>query len=305
MVNHMTLSNTQVVDKAREHGLYITPGSLKYNESGLDFQVVFATDEKGDHWVLRFPRRSDVIPSAKQEKRILDLVVPEIAFQAPKWEIFSDELIAYKLLIGIPAGTIDPEKKAYVWEIDEKNLPEAYVETLGKAMAELHQINHEKVKEAGLTVQTAEEIRDVMRKRMGKVKATFGVSQPLWDRWQKWLSNDSIWPQQTTFIHGDLHPGHILIDENARVTGFIDWTEAKVDDPATDFVSHLMAFGEDSLKQLIDAYEHAGGNVWPNLFDHVVELQAAYPVGIAEFAEKSGLDDMMEMAKQSLGVGNE
>lgn len=172
-------------------------------------------------------------------------------------------------------------------------------------MAELHQINHEKVKEAGLTVQTAEEIRDVMRKRMGKVKATFGVSQPLWDRWQKWLSNDSIWPQQTTFIHGDLHPGHILIDENARVTGFIDWTEAKVDDPATDFVSHLMAFGEDSLKQLIDAYERAGGNVWPNLFDHVVELQAAYPVGIAEFAEKSGLDDMMEMAKQSLGVGNE
>ncbi|WP_423241355.1 phosphotransferase [Oceanobacillus zhaokaii] len=39
--------------------------------------------------------------------------------------------------------------------------------------------------------------------------------------------------------------------QEQRVTGFIDWTEARVDDPAHDFVSHLMAFGEKSLRELI------------------------------------------------------
>ena len=87
------------------------------------------------------------------------------------------------------------------------------------------------------------------------------------ERWQNWLGNDALWPKRTAFIHGDLHPGHILIDEDARVTGFIDWTEASVDDPANDFVSHLMAFCEDSLKELITAYEEAGGFVWPSMLN--------------------------------------
>ncbi|WP_423241356.1 hypothetical protein [Oceanobacillus zhaokaii] len=50
------------------------------------------------------------------------------------------------------------------------------------------------------------------------------------------------------------------------------------------------------------AYEKSGGYVWPAMFEHIVELQATYPVGIAEFAIKSGLLDMEEMAKETLGV---
>ncbi|MFC4024852.1 macrolide 2'-phosphotransferase [Oceanobacillus longus] len=298
----MSLSNEQVIEKARNHGLSIDLESLQYNESGLDFQVVFATDSVGEHWVLRFPRREDVVPSARKEKRILELVGPKISVQAPKWNIFSDELIAYKLLTGIPAGTIDPEKKAYVWEIDEKNVPDAYHTTLGAAMADLHQINHMEAMAAELSIQTPDEIKRSMIVRMEKVKDEFGVSDELWERWQKWVTNDNLWPKQTALIHGDLHPGHILIDEEARVTGLIDWTETKVDDPANDFVSHYMAFGEDALEKLIESYRKSGGYVWSNMYEHIIELSAAYPVAIAEFAMKSGMDDMKLMAKQTLGL---
>lgn len=34
--------------------------------------------------------------------------------------------------------------------------------------------------------------------------------------------------------------------------------------------------------------------------DHIIELEAAYPVGIAEFALLSGVDESMQMAKQAL-----
>ncbi|MBP2242725.1 macrolide phosphotransferase [Cytobacillus eiseniae] len=298
----MTLSNEQVIEKAKQHGLMLKEDSLKRNESGLDFQVVIAADIYEENWVLRIPRRADVILTAKKEKQILDFVGQRLYIESPKWTIFSEELIAYKLLKGVPAGTIDAEAKAYVWELDEKNIPDIFHETLAKAMADLHAINIKEAEQAGLVIKTAEELQKTMQERMDKVKSVFGVSEELWTRWQKWLANDELWPKQTAVIHGDLHAGHILIDKEAKVTGFIDWTEARVDDLSNDFVVHLAAFGEDALKRLIYEYKKAGGYVWPSMIEHITELLSAFPIGIAEFAMKSGSDEYEEMAKQALGA---
>ena len=41
--------------------------------------------------------------------------------------------------------------------------------------------------------------------------------------------------RHATMIHGDLHPGHIMVDNQANVTGLIDWTEATHSDPSMDF----------------------------------------------------------------------
>ena len=275
---------------------------MKWNESGLDFQVVFATDVQGKEWVLRIPRREDVLSTAQQEKKILDLVVPRLPIQAPVWEIFNKELIAYKRLNGVPAGTIDPEARAYVWEIDADNVPEKFHETLGSALAALHRIPHEEARQAGVSVETAAQVRQSMKERIELVKTNFGVDEALWKRWMAWLHKDELWPEETGLIHGDLHAGHILIGEEARVIGLIDWTEAKVSDVANDFVGHYRTFGSSALKDLIDSYARAGGIVWPGMYEHVIELAAAYPVSIAEFAMKSGLKEYEEMAKQVLGV---
>jgi len=53
---------------------------------------------------------------------------------------------------------------------------------------------------------------------------------------------------------------------------------------------------------LINAYHEAGGHVWPKMKEHVIELDAAYPVRIAEFALISGSDQYLQMAKQALEV---
>ncbi len=41
----------------------------------------------------------------------------------------------------------------------------------------------------------------------------------------------------------------------------IDWSEARVDDPAIDMAAHLMVFGEEGLAKLLLTYEAAGGRV--------------------------------------------
>lgn len=144
--------------------------------------------------------------------------------------------------------------------------------TLARALVSMHQIDHEEARKSDLSVLTAEELKSSMEERMEKVKAAFGVDEALWSRWQAWLENESLWPKQTALIHSDMHAGHILIDNKARVTGLIDWTEARVDDPAHDFGAHLTLFGENALKQLIQSYQNAGGYVWTGMFEHIVEL---------------------------------
>lgn len=301
----MSRTHEEVIKIAKKHGLKLKEDTLIFNESGLDFQVVFAMDEKENEWALRLPRREDVMPRTKIEKQALDLVNKNTnTFQAPNWSIYTDELIAYKKLDGIPAGTIDHDIGNYVWEIDINNVPDSFHKTLGKVLARLHSIPKDKVAEAGLMVHTAKEARQSMKERMDAVKAKFGVGESLWNRWQTWLNDDEMWPKETGFIHGDIHAGHILIDKDANVTGLIDWTEAKLTDISSDFVFNYKAFGEEGLEALIKAYKEAGGYYWPKMKEHIIEVNAAYPVAIAEFALVSGLDEYMEMAKEVLEVNN-
>ncbi len=65
-------------------------------------------------------------------------------------------------------------------------------------------------------------------------------------RWQRWLDDDSS--DFSVVVHGDLYVGHVLIDNTERVSGMIDWSEARVDDPAIDMAAHLMVFGEEGSR---------------------------------------------------------
>lgn len=296
-------SRQEVLELAHKSGLPIEESSIQFNESGLDFQVVLATDADGTRWILRLPRREDVLPSVDKEKRTLELIAPLLSVEVPRWTICTDELIAYRALNGVPAGTIDPEAKAYVWEIDLANVPNQFYESLAKGIVSLHQVSVEKVRAVGLPVKTAEEVRVEMKQRMDAVKKEFAVAQTLWERWQSWLHNDEMWTQETVLTHGELHAGHILVNAQAQVTGFIDWTEASVTDPARDFVALYRIFGQDALNQLISAYAEAGGHTGSKMAEHVVELNATVAIDVAEFALRSGLDEYRQMAMQLLCTG--
>lgn len=167
----MSKSEKEVLEIAARDGLLLNQDSLEFNESGVDFQVVFAVDQQENEWVLRLPRREDVMPRTAEEKKALDLVKEHITvFEAPNWKIYTNELIAYKKLNGIPAGTIDHEIQSYVWELDINNVPDCFYNTLGKALVALHNVPIEKAMNVGLTVHTPEEARESMKERMNAVR---------------------------------------------------------------------------------------------------------------------------------------
>ncbi|SDO21896.1 macrolide 2'-phosphotransferase [Alkalicoccus daliensis] len=291
----------EIKDLAKKHGIEIKLETLQINDSGLDFIVGLGTDTMGMAWILRVPRRKDAVKAAEVEKRLLEAVKSEVLAEVPVWIIFHEELIAYPQLTGKPAGTIDPKTQSYQWEIDVENVPESFHRTLARAMVSLHQINDSaRWKEAGITVEQVVELSSSMRRRMEKVKQEYEIHPERWDRWQQWLNTEEMWPPFTGLVHGDLHAGHIMVDKDANVTGFIDWTEAKITDTSIDFTAHYMTFGESGLDKLLTCYEEFGGKTWTRMKDHILMRADAFSIDVAEFAARSSLKEYKEMAEKEL-----
>lgn len=300
----MNETNREIMEKAKRHQLDLCKNSLRFINIGLDFQVVSATDKVGQEWILRIPRREEVLSKVQNEKKILKVVNRwTTTFQVPEWEIFSHELIAYKKLEGTPAVTTNPKNLENTWVFDEKNVPEAFNRSLGRALASLHTLPKTQVRRAGISVQSAAGLKESMRKRIETVRKHYEMNEKLLERWQKWLEDEEIWPERTGFIHGDLYPGHTLVNEAYIVTAIIDWTEAKVSDIANDFTAYYLLFGEEELDKLIQLYEEAGGYTWPKMKEHIVELLSTQAITIAEFALSSGLDEYEQMARDLLKNG--
>lgn len=298
----------QLLELANHHGIVVDPATVKVNESGLDFLAIFVSTMDHVPWVLRQPRREDVVQTARYEKKVLDLVAPHLSVKVPDWQVHTPQFIAYPIVDGTPMATINMETKSYEWYLNPESLPDLCLQSWAEVLVELHSVPHDLARAAGIRVKQPSEVRADLREKMNEIKRVFGVSQALWDRWQNWLADDSFWPAHSALVHGDLHAGHILVNENGKVTGLLDWTEAEVADPAIDFTIVSMLFGDTGLADFIKRYEKAGGRVWPRMHEHIVEMTAAYPVILATFALKSGLEEFKIMARQALGVdeqGNE
>jgi macrolide phosphotransferase len=287
----------EMVTIAKQNGLQLKEKHIEINESGMDFFVAFAEDEAGTKWVLRKPRRSDVVDRASYEHKVLSLIRGQLMTQVPEWHIFTPKLIAYPLLSGQPVAIIDPAGGGYLWQYEQQSLSDSFFDSFAEALASLHNINHEAAAQAGVRIKSPAEAREAFLTNIEEIKRSFTIPDKLQKRWSAWLADDTYWPQHSVLIHGDMHPPHILVDEHQRVTGFLDWTEAEVADPGKDFVIYFALFGEEGLRSLLERYERAGGKVWPRMHEHITEQWAAYPAIVAQFALITGKESDMDMAR--------
>lgn len=140
---------------------------------------------------------------------------------------------------------------------------------------------------------------------MNQAKTILAIPDNLWSNWQNWLNTDINWNHNMQFIHGDLHPSHILADNTEKVTGILYWTEAKISDPTIDFTVFYAVFGEQVLDRLIAAYKKYGGNVWPDIKNHINSTLLSYPVGFATYAIKSGDNTYLDVAQAMINSSAE
>ena len=276
---------SDVLSLARAHRLDLDPASVVVNEAGLDYRVATARAADGSPWVLRIPRRPDVASKMAEEATILGLVRERLSVAVPDWRIQTAELIAYPLLPGEPGLTIGPSGELR-WRLDAGS--SRYAAELGRLLAELHRIDIDDARAAGIAVDGPVEVRARWRSDIAAVTGAFDVSAALVDRWSAWLADDGYWPTWSVFTHGEIYPAHVLTDAEDRITGVLDWTTAKVGDPARDFAfQHAMA-SPATFALTVESYRAAGGRVPPRLGEHCAELMAAAPVAYGLYALTTG-----------------
>lgn len=295
----MTL-NILICDLAARHGLVLQPHTLSHNASGLDFAVTYAQASDGITWVLRQPRRPEVWASAEREARILQSVRSHLPVAIPDWKIATPELIAYPRLPGEPIGTIDPELGNYVWVIDPQAVPEPFVMSLAAAMAALHTLSVAPEQVADWPHQSIAQIRHTLAQDMEHTRQRLQVPGPVWERWQRWIETDQGWPSQSLPLHGDLHPGHLLLGADQQLSGILDWTEGALGDISVDFVSYCGCFGAAALHKLLGHYQAYGGPVWSGLQAHIEHRWSALAVSFVAYARQMGSDAYLPAAQAML-----
>ncbi|TCI98805.1 macrolide 2'-phosphotransferase [Aeromicrobium sp. IC_218] len=273
---------------AAKHGLELSAHDATVNEAGLDYRVVMASDGDGVRWVLRVPRRDDVSAGMAAEVRILDLVAPVLAgdgIAVPDWQVRTPELIAYRALPGSPGLTLS-EAGEPVWHMDPAS-PD-YAARLGRLLARLHSVDVGAAEAAGVEVRSPDQVRQAWADDVARVRENFTVAPSVAGGWQAWLDDDVCWPTRTVMTHGEIYPAHVLLAEDGTFTGVLDWTTARVDDPARDLSAQYGAGGEDMLQATLHSYADAGGHVHPGLAVQAKHLWDAAPLGYALYALTTG-----------------
>jgi aminoglycoside phosphotransferase (APT) family kinase protein len=89
--------------------------------------------------------------------------------------------------------------------------------------------------------------KTIIKERMQRLEhKTNLITQTIKHIWHEAL-NTPI-DVRATWLHGDLHPGNILV-ENGIITGIIDWGDITSGDIATDLASIWMLFGDRNARQ--------------------------------------------------------
>jgi aminoglycoside phosphotransferase (APT) family kinase protein len=227
------------------------PCSVRGTEvSGNDFDTAVVTDSKDRRWVVRAPQRAAAGAQLESEMALLaHLADPTratlpFAVPAPAGSATLPEggrCVVYPYLPGSPLhpGDLAPGP--------------GLAAALGRALATLHDVPRSVVEDAGMPVYEATEYRERRLSELDRAASTGHVPARLLARWEKALEDVGRWRFQSCVVHGDLVAEHVLVDDG-QVVGMLDWSEARVADPADDLAWIAVGADSEALDSVLESY---------------------------------------------------
>ncbi|MGH3484957.1 MAG: phosphotransferase [Nocardioidaceae bacterium] len=170
-------------------------------------------------WLDREPRRPEVTDRLRAEVSLLTWLAPQLPLSVPKPMIVRDEplRVRHRVLVGEPLADGSPTIGT----------------ALGTFLRALHTVSPaEAARQGALDTAAAERqlSREIDRMRR-EVLPLLDVDAAVAGARQ--LDGFAAPPPSLALVHADLGAHHILISDGA-VAGVIDWTDARIGDPALD-----------------------------------------------------------------------
>jgi aminoglycoside phosphotransferase (APT) family kinase protein len=187
-------------------------------EDGWDSLVL----EVGGELIFRFPRRREVENWVEREIALLPELAEALPVEVPRFEYIARNgilCVGYRKLVGEP-GTALSERGG---------------DDLGSFLAALHRFPVERARALGVSCYEPAAWRrhfanfcaDLHR----RVLPMLAPSER--ERAEALFAQVAELDFEPVLVHGDLGPEHVLV-RAGRVAGVIDWSDARVGDPALD-----------------------------------------------------------------------
>jgi aminoglycoside phosphotransferase (APT) family kinase protein len=202
--------------------------SLHRLSEGWDY-TIWVVDEA---WAFRFPRREVVVPGTLRELATLPQLAPLLPIPVPE-----------PVYVGEPTGKFPwpffGSKLLPGRELGEAELGDEARIDIGRSLARFLCVLH--AANVAHDLPTDGNRRADMSDRVPKTRIQLAELSKV-GLWRQPESVDRLLADaerlppssRSAVVHGDLHFRQVLVDEDARPTGVIDWVDACRSDPAID-----------------------------------------------------------------------
>lgn len=220
------------------------------------YDVAFVQDTQHRRWVVRVPRSQAASAQMESTFSLLTLLARRLPFSVPVPK-------GYAALKEGGRAAIYPYLPGQ--NLDFSRLPggPGLAAELGRAIAALHNADHQLFDEAGMPAYDADTYRTRRLSELDRAAATGHVPTTLLSRWERQLEDVTLWRFAPTPTHGDLTGDQVLVvfdgddASTGRVKAFTGWEDAKVADPADDFAALVAEAPEGAVETVLEAYAHA------------------------------------------------
>ncbi len=214
------------------------------SDQGGSIDSALLTGTDGNHYVVRMGKT--------------DQAGLELATEVAALGVLSGSELPFKLsrVVGESRGA--RSNPAIVFDfvygkpVDIYRSNEVTNQSIGSAIAAIHNLSAEDVREAGFPEFGPAETARLRVNELDRVAGTGKVPKVLLDRWSEALENVNLFRFTPTVVHGNLNSNNVL-ELDGEVSGILGWHGLKVGDPAEDF-AWLAATGSS---ELLDAVRFA------------------------------------------------
>jgi aminoglycoside phosphotransferase (APT) family kinase protein len=229
----------------------LRPARAAFVDQGWDSETYAVNGE----WIVRFPKREDVVPSQTLERTLLAVLAPRLPVPIPVPSLLGEPcaefpfpFLGYRRLEGVQAVDLRPS------DVDG----EALARRLAAFVTALHAVPAAEAIALGVPERPPRDPLDA-RDRHARVwrEVRGAVPAALAARGDAFFAAppppEAAFPLRLT--HADVTYDHVLLTPDGRdVAGVIDWGDVSVGDPAWDFAGLLAWFGEPFARRVLDRY---------------------------------------------------
>lgn len=193
----------------------------------------------GQEYIVRLPRLDGGTPNINKECEWLPKLATFLPFpiSMPEYKGHPDDAYPY-------AWTIAKWNKGNTPEFEKGNEFIELAKDLAKFINALHAINLPNGPLSRRGIPLNSEVLDLeVGDAIAQLKDEMDTLT-ITALWQE-LSNIPYWPKDPVWIHGDLLPGNILVEQN-RLSAVIDFSDVGIGDPACDLIPAWSLFNDET-----------------------------------------------------------